>query len=188
MTNLNKFEIGVTDLVSLVFREGSIDTRGGGKARQQLGAKLHRLIQEKDKKRKQDYQKEVYFKFDYPYKDYNFIITGRADAIYSVSGKPVIEEIKTTNKFKNKSFKPQTVHLAQLYFYGFFYMMENNLNSIDLCLHYYHIASEEDTYIRETKSLEELTVFINKILDSWLNIGYFKKDWNLQRNQSRLYL
>ncbi len=184
MINLKAFELGVTDLVSFVFREGSIDTRGGGKARMQLGTKIHQEIQEKDQKRKQDYKKEVYFKFIHIHKEYAFTLTGRADAVYKKNNRPVIEEIKTTYKFKSSNFSPQRTHLAQLYFYGFFYMMENNLKEIDLSLHYYHIVSKEHSYFNETKTLEELSEYVDSVLDLWLDMGYFQSDWIRERNES----
>lgn len=181
---METFELGVGDLVQFVMRSGSIDTRVSGKSRMQQGSALHRKIQENDSEVKTDYKSEVFFRHSYPYRDYNFILTGRADAIYKEKGRTVIEEIKTTTEFKTDKFQEKEVHRAQLSFYGLFYMLENDLDEIDLTLHYYHIPTDESSYFKEEVKLKELIPYINSILDKWLEIGILKSEWMNLRDES----
>lgn len=181
---MQTFELGIGDLVQFVLRSGSLDNRGSGSLRMQEGARIHRMIQEEDSENRENYQSEVYFKHTYEYKDYNFILTGRADAIYTENDKLIIEEIKTTTKLNNEEFEEEEMHRAQLCFYGLFYLIENNLDKIRLRLHYFHTLTNESTYFDKEYTLDELKSYVNSLLEAWLSIGLLRSEWIEERNET----
>lgn len=176
--------MGIGELVQFVLRSGSIDTRGSGKSRMQQGTLIHKKIQTEQEKTKEEYKSEVAIKLNYPYKDIEFILNGRIDSLYKENNEIVIEEIKSTVEYKSSNFNFKEVHKAQLFFYGLFYLLENNLEKIHLRLHYYHIPTDESSFFDFIVTRKELEEYINQILEQWLKLGLLKSEWIELRNKS----
>lgn len=181
---MKTFDLNIGELVSFVLREGSIDTRISSGNRLLLGTQIHQKLQLNDQKLKENYQKEVSLKEIYSFKNYDFILSGRADAIYTEENRVIIEEIKSTNKFNNSSFKYQESHKAQLFFYGLLFCLKNRLNRIKLRLRYYHIPNDEETNYDFDLTLEEIKDYTHEILNRWLDLGLIKNEWEELRNNS----
>lgn len=176
-------KLSVRELVEFVMRSGSIDTHRGGRSRMREGAELHRRVQKRDKEHKENYQSEVYFKHRITRGGIDFELSGRADAVYTVDGVPVVEEIKSsTEPFEN--FEEKAVHRAQLNFYGLFYINEHDLDSVTLTLHYVHTTTGESLYFPETLTRAELEAAVNAVLDLWLEWGALQADWQQTRDAS----
>lgn len=179
----NNLRISVRNLVEFICCSGDIDNRTGGmsdvKAMQE-GIRLHKKIQ---KSMGPSYKAEVPLKLDILVEhEENYVITleGRADGIIcdfdeDEDGNKIplsdvtIDEIKTTSSDVSKMMEPQYVHKAQALCYAYIFMVENELESINIQLTYCNVEHEYIKRFNEQYSFEMLFEWFQDM------IGKFEK-------------
>lgn len=182
MEELNEIKISVRNLVESVLRSGDLDTRFMGASRALEGTKAHQKLQ---KGRGEGYTPEVSLKHSFQYKDFNFIIDGRADGILKESNEIIIEEIKSTTgalEFIEEDYN--ILHWAQAKCYGLIYSIQNNLEHVLIQLTYFQLDTEETKCFRRKFSKEELSEFIYDLLDKYTVWAKLTMDWQQQRDTS----
>ncbi len=119
------------------------------------------------------------------YKSYNFEIEGRADGIYRFEDKAIIDEIKSTTldlESIGRDFNP--LHWAQAKIYGYIYCIQNDLETIDIQITYFHIESEETKRFKEEWSIEDLYDFLQDIISQYVNWAELSFGWEEIRDRS----
>ena len=130
---MEEIDLSVHNLVDFVLRSGDIDDRYFNNSTMQEGSKLHRLYQAKQG---ENYLSEVFLKRSFEYKNYLFNISGRCDGII-IEEPVIIDEIKSSNlKLTDFFRKNKNWHLGQAEIYGLIYLLNNNLETINLRLTY----------------------------------------------------
>lgn len=178
-------KISVRNIVEFILRTGSIDNRFMSKTRAQEGIKAHQKLQKQNEKEFSDYQKEVYMKHKFQFDKFNIIIEGRADGIIKDGGISIIEEIKSTNSnltIIDEDYNP--LHWAQAKFYAYFYLIDNNLDKIDIQLSYYQLSTNEVKSIRKSFSEHELESFVVGVIEKYCLWAEIEAEWKEKRNKS----
>ncbi|MGI6108842.1 MAG: helicase C-terminal domain-containing protein [Eubacteriaceae bacterium] len=176
-------ELSVRNLVEFVLKSGSIDKRYSGKNRLLEGAEIHREIQNRDRKIKQDYQSEVYLAGEEYLDDFCFRLNGRADAVYIEEGLTVIEEIKSTGEdLETIEFKE--VHKAQLFIYGLLWLRAHPGEQIVLELSYVHLRSRKKRSYRFEEDFKSLSEYMDDLLRHYIQWARLAQEWSVIRNQS----
>lgn len=176
--------ISVRNLVEFILRSGDIDNRraGGADNAMQEGSRLHRVLQAR---MGGDYAAEVYLRFCFDTKDYQIIVDGRADGIFTDdAGITVIDEIKTTYKELFRVKEPNPVHLAQAKVYAAIYGMQHNKEIIRIRMTYCNVETEEVRYFFEEYTMEELQNWFQELLLQYKKWADYEFEWNLERQAS----
>ena len=177
------FKISVRSLVELIMRHGSIDNRYVGSNIKALeGIKGHQYIQSSYG---DNYSAEVPMLYEYVDNDVTLVVEGRADGILIEDDKVTIDEIKTTVRDLltiDENFNP--LHWEQAKCYGFFYCVQNDLETINIQLTYYNIETENTRILNKEYTVNELREDFEKLAKEY--ISWCKEDafWIEQRNQS----
>lgn len=199
----NIIKISVRNLVEFVLRSGDLDSRFTGSSRAQEGIKAHQKLQKEykdkyseekqssleslveNKKVKVQYNSEVSLKHDFEYKDFSFIIEGRADGIIVEGEKVTIDEIKSVTKpleLVDENYNP--LHWAQAKCYAYIYAIQNNLLHINVQISYYNLNSDETKRLSKSFCVEELEKFLFSLLDMYYFWANFSREWRIKRNIS----
>ncbi len=160
-------DLSVRELVEFVLKSGSIDARYGGKDRMLEGARIHRQIQSEDKKIKRRYESEVYVGGNIDFEGVRFHLSGRADAMYQDDGKTVIEELKSTDS-PLKEVEVKEVHQAQLFFYGYLYLLLTKKSEVTLELTYISTENSARKSFRFQENADTLKTYISSVLEQYL--------------------
>lgn len=176
--------ISVRSLVESILTRGDLGVEGTFLSieRAQEGSRVHRIHQAMRQEESSTYEKEVYLKYCFILDDMEVTVDGRADGVES--GK-YIEEIKSTYKNLddlNEDFNE--LHWAQVKFYGYMFMMENELNSIDLILTYYRIDTDEFISFSRTYTISELEEFTKEVLKVYVRLMKLRFTWQKYRDKS----
>ncbi len=177
-----KVKISVRNLIESIMRSGDIDDSYKSSKRMLQGTLAHQKVQASYG---ENYKAEVSIKTSLEYENFILDLEGRADGIFTHKDKFTIEEIKSTTKELDEieeNFNP--LHWAQVKFYGFMYMENNNLDKIELKLTYYHLETEEtkEFFKEYTKTeLENYCFEIIKLYVEWANVTFY---WIETRNKS----
>lgn len=176
--------ISVRNLVEFILRSGDIDNRraGGADNAMQEGSRLHRVLQAR---MGGDYAAEVYLRFCFDTKDYQIIVDGRADGIFTDdAGITVIDEIKTTYKELFRVKEPNPVHLAQAKVYAAIYGLQNNKKIIRIRMTYCNVETEDVRYFFEEYTMDELQNWFQELLLQYKKWADYEFEWNLERQAS----
>ena len=162
-------KISVRNLVEFVLRHGDIDNRtfsGKDVNAMQEGARLHRKIQGK---MGGNYHAEVPLRMEFPYDDFTIIVEGRADGIIDGDDEnsATIDEIKCVYTDLIFIDEPKLLHQAQAMCYGYFYGMQNELETVNIQLTYVNIDTEEVKRFNEPMSLHTLKNWFLDVLDEY---------------------
>lgn len=178
----NKIKVSVRNLIEFVLRSGDIDNSFMSMSRAVDGTKAHQKVQ---KSYGLEYKPEVTLKHSINYDIFTIELQGRADGIINLSDQIIIDEIKSTTKdLDDISEDFNELHWAQAKCYGYIYCLQNNLDSINVQLTYFHIESEEKKIFIRRYSLEELEKFFYFLIDrytEWASVTFF---WGETRNNS----
>ena len=170
----NKIKISVRNLVEFVLRSGDLDSRFTGSSRALEGTKAHQKLQKEYKnkfsKEKQipleeieegikvqvEYTAEVSLKHNVLYKDFYFIIEGRADGLIIEGLEVTIDEIKTVTKTLELVDEDYNyLHWAQAKCYAYIYAIQNNLEDISVQITYYNVNTDETKRLRKGFNVKE---------------------------------
>ena len=162
-------KISVRNLVEFVLRSGDIDNRtfsGKDVNAMQEGARLHRKIQGK---MGGNYHAEVPLRMEFPFEDFTIMVEGRADGIIDGDDEKsaTIDEIKCVYTDLLFIEEPRLLHKAQAMCYGYFYGMQNDLETINIQLTYVNIDTEEVKQFNEEMSLHTLKNWFLDVLDEY---------------------
>lgn len=175
--------ISVRNLVEFILRSGDLDSGSGvqDKEAMQKGSRIHRKIQ---KQMGSSYRSEVSLKQDTEYEDLILRVEGRADGIFTEEETVCIDEIKGVYKKLEHLESPVEVHRAQAMCYAWIYMLQNNLEKIDVQMTYAHLDTEEIRWFRESFSREELEAWYQKLTGDYHKWVSFRLRWQEKRNAS----
>ena len=175
--------ISVRNLVEFILRSGDLDSGSGvqDKEAMQKGSRIHRKIQ---KQMGSSYRSEVSLKQDTEYEDLILRVEGRADGIFTEEETVCIDEIKGVYKKLEHLESPVEVHRAQAMCYAWIYMLQNNLEKIDVQMTYAHLETEEIRWYRESFSREELEAWYQKLTGEYHKWVSFRLRWQEKRNAS----
>ena len=179
-----EIRISVRSLVEFILREGDLDNRITGKAdplAMQAGSRLHRKIQ---KRMGAGYAAEVPLKIKVPMGEFDCVVEGRADGIFSEDGMSWIDEIKGVYRDLGLIEKPLGVHLAQALCYAFIYASQQELPEIGVQLTYGNLETEELKAFRETRTREELEEWFSGLLEEYRKWAGFQFEWKRTRKES----
>jgi DNA excision repair protein ERCC-2 len=178
----NKIKVSVRNLIEFVLRSGDIDNSFMSMSRAVDGTKAHQKVQ---KSYGLEYKPEVTLKHSINYDIFTIELQGRADGIINSPDQIIIDEIKSTTKdLDDISEDFNELHWAQAKCYGYIYSLQNNLDSINVQLTYFHIESEEKKIFLRKYSLVELERFFYFLIDKyteWASVTFF---WGETRNNS----
>lgn len=182
MSNKLEIKISVRNLVEFILRSGSIDISFRTSQRAVEGTKAHQKVQSKQD---DNYKAEVHLKYIEDYKDFTFIIEGRADGIISDNENIIIDEIKsTTRDLSTIDENYNHLHWAQAKCYGYIYSKQNKLENIDIQLTYFHLETETTKIIKKAFSFKELEDFFFDIIEKYVVWAEYSKDWSIKRDNS----
>lgn len=186
-----RIRISVRNLVEFVFRSGDIDNRVGKGVQKEAmleGSRMHRRIQSG---MGADYRAEVSLKHEVLMGHYMLSIEGRADGIFREQAAKdtaedlfYIDEIKCMYTDVTRFEKPLDVHLAQAKCYAYIYAVQNAQQQMGVQITYCDLDTREIRRFREILSLEELSVWFARMMDSYKKWTDFQYEWNLIRRDS----
>ncbi|MGL5150174.1 MAG: ATP-dependent DNA helicase [Clostridium sp.] len=185
MVNNKLIKVSVRDLIEFVFKRGSIDDRFISKSRALEGTYAHKKLQKSNEEMYNNYQKEVYLKYDFSEINIPIVVEGRADGIIIEGDNIYIEEIKSTMKqlhYIDENFNE--LHWAQVKIYSYIYMVNNNLNNIKLLLSYFQLESEEVKSFEKNFSVKEAKEFVLYNLRAYLKYIFKREEYLKVRNDS----
>ena len=175
--------ISVRNLVEFVLRSG--DLGGGGffttRDRALEGTRGHRRIQ---KLRPPEYQAEVPVSHRLELDGVTLDIIGRVDGIMTDDEGVLIEEIKTVTREFESDPPDNPVHWAQAKTYAWIIATQQGLDTIDIRLTYarldpWHVREDRRSFTRD-----DLTGFIDGIVDRYLRWAQPYHEWSEHRDAS----
>jgi len=178
-------KLPVRQLVELILRSGDIDSGYVSRDRMQQGAKAHRYLQQRNRRLYKDYQSEVWLTLEYDHDGIGYLLEGRADGLFRLEEKYVIDEIKTTTlplEQINEDFND--THWAQAKCYAFMLGVRNNLRQVDVQLTYFNLETEETVAYLKSFTIEELERFVTELLAKYSKWAKFMTEWTKVRDLS----
>lgn len=179
-----EIRISVRALVEFILREGDLDSRTTGKAdllAMQAGGRLHRKIQ---RRMGAGYRAEVPLKTRISMGEFDCVIEGRADGIFTEEGRTVIDEIKGVYRDLRLIEEPVGVHLAQALCYAAIYAEQQELPEMGIQLTYGNLETEELKYFRETRTRAELQEWFGTLVQEYEKWAGFQFTWKKIRRES----
>lgn len=188
MSLQNKIHISVRNLVELVLRCGSIDSRYISSVRAVEGTNIHQKLQKARKKIAKlngyGYISEVKLNHTFDYQLFTFEVEGRADGIVIDGSYVAIEEIKSTMRVIesiDQDYNP--LHWAQANCYAYIYGLQNNLTEISVELIYCQVDTFEQKTFTKQYTIGELEVYFYTLIQSYVLWAQMMSDWaNLRDN------
>lgn len=179
-----EMKISVRNLIEFVHRHGDIVSGGLGTSpkRMEEGTKAHVKIQKQRQKEEASYEKERYLSYGLSLPEGMFLVDGRADGMVP---KSYIEEIKSTYlPLAEITDEYAFLHWAQVMFYGFMHMKEEDLAELRLILTYYHLEHETERSLEKNVTLQEMETFVHGTIETYM--AYVREDlaWKEKRNAS----
>ncbi len=180
---MEEIRISVRSLVEFLLRQGDIDDRrlGVSEDAMQEGSRIHRMIQ---KRMGGDYRAEVTLRYVEHTKNYDLVVEGRADGIYTDDGTVVIDEIKGTYGDVARMKEPAPVHLAQARCYAYMYGIRQNLERLKVRMTYCNLESEDIRYFYEEQSMKALTEWFGWLVEEYRRWADYDWEWKQIRAES----
>lgn len=168
-------------MVEFVHRSGNLVGEGGFRASNRAieGTRLHRRIQ---RQRGSDYEAEVSVGFLHADEDISFTLVGRIDGVRRSSTPPLVEEIKTVDRFWSGTADP--LHLAQLRIYAAILARQNAWPRVELHLTHVDLESARETILASEESAESLEAFFQETLRAWIDWLSAQARWQRLRDAS----
>lgn len=170
-------KISVRELVEFILRSGDLDNRRGSRAEReamQAGSRIHRKLQ---RRQGADYRAEVPLKYTAVREDFDCVIEGRADGIFTEEGLATVDEIKGVYRDLERILEPVGVHLAQAMCYAYFYAVKESLARVRVRMTYCSLETEEIKYFYFTYTIEELEKWFEALMAEYEKWASFQADW-----------
>jgi len=175
-------QISVRDLVSYCLRSGDLVQEFMSSIRAVDGIRSHQKVQNS---RPEEYKREVLISHQVETDDFIVDIGGRIDGVYQYPDHAVVDEIKSTNKSLDTIEKePNPIHWGQVKVYAYFYALQQEMDTIDTQLTYFHLDTGETREFKRSFSREELEGFFNELLVDYLGWASMLGKWMQQRDES----
>lgn len=178
-----QIRISVRNLVEFVMRSGDLDNRrtaGAKKEAMQAGSRLHRKIQ---KRMGASYRSEVMLRYQVQEDMFDILVEGRADGIITEPAGVTIDEIKCIYMDISRLEEPEPVHLAQALCYGWFYSIQNELDSVGIQITYSNIETEEIRRFKEVRSFEELKSWFEGLIHEYVKWARYLYHHGIRRQE-----
>jgi DNA excision repair protein ERCC-2 len=178
-------KLAIRQLVELIMRSGDIDSRYVSRDRMYEGAKVHRILQKKNRELYADYQSEVFLSAEYVLDGVDYTLEGRADGIFCLDGKYTIDEIKTTvlpMHFITEDYN--MTHWAQAKCYAYIFALQNDLPQISVQLTYFNLETNESKVFVDSFAFDELKNFVSSLIEKYAVWAGFTSRWEELRNSS----
>lgn len=178
----NVIKIPVRSLAEYVHKSGSIVSGFRTTSSFTEGSRIHREVQ---KTYSEHDQSEVFLKTEIEYEGLNFIIEGRCDGLLVYGERTTIDEIKSTSLNLDLIEEVTNLaHWAQAECYGYMYMMEQNLDIINIQLTYVQKTSGDIKRFIRTRTYDELKQAMMNMVSVYAPYARFRLEHVLRRNQS----
>ncbi|WP_371933411.1 DEAD/DEAH box helicase [Halobacillus litoralis] len=160
-----KMTISVRDLVSYVYRTGSIDERFQTNTSLVEGTAIHQEVQ---KKYKEKDESEVFMEYEFHQEGFSLMVQGRCDGLLDTEEGPVIDEIKSTARdLEEIDDTTYPLYWAQAKGYAFIYATQEELQNIRVQLTYVQKKTKEKKRILRTFTYEELHQFMKDTVSEY---------------------
>ncbi len=179
-----QIRISVRALVEFILRSGDLDQRRGSRADKdamQAGSRIHRKIQ---RQMGSLYQAEVPLKLVVPMGDFDCLVEGRADGIFTEDGLIYVDEIKGVYRDLRYLEQAVLVHRAQAMCYAWMYAVKQGLETIGIQMTYCNLETEEKRYFREQMDVRELEQWFDNLMKEYEKWAVFQCEWQEKRRRS----
>jgi DNA excision repair protein ERCC-2 len=179
-----KIRLPIRKLVEFILRSGDIDSRYTPRDSMYEGSRIHRVLQ-KNNSEKYDYISEIKLSADFVRNDLTYALEGRADGIFHIDCKTIIDEIKTTAlplTVISEDFN--STHWAQAKCYACIYARQNALSEISIQLTYCNINTYETKCFIKTFSLSALQEFLEMLIDQYAVWASLSAEWQALRDRT----
>lgn len=183
-TTLPEIKISVRALVEFILRGGDLDNRRGKRAEReamQAGSRLHRKLQ---RRMGAGYQAEVPLRYRVSMEDFDCVIEGRADGIFTEDGLVTVDEIKGVCRDTALIEEPVGVHLAQAKCYAYIYAVQQELPQIRVRMTYCTIETEQLKYFYFLYDSQELEDWFRSLMAEYEKWARFQAGWQKLRRES----
>lgn len=175
------FQTSVRELVAFVHRTGGLAGTGAFRASDRAleGGRAHRRVQGR---RTGDYEAEVTVEWKAIRGSVDLTLSGRIDGLRATHSPPVVEEIKSVDRFWDGAADP--LHLAQLKIYAAILAGQRNWAEVELHLTYLNLETDGETVLPFRLTRAELEEFFESTLGAWFDWLELEARWISLRNTS----
>ncbi len=175
------FQTSVRELVAFVHRTGGLAGTGAFRASDRAleGGRAHRRVQNR---RTGDYEAEVPVEWKAIRGSVDLTLSGRIDGLRATHSPPVVEEIKSVDRFWDGAADP--LHLAQLKIYAAILAAQRNWAEVELHLTYLNLETDGETVLPFRLTRAELEEFFESTLGTWFEWLELEARWISLRNTS----
>lgn len=175
------FQTSVRELVAFVHRRGGIAGTGAFRASDRAleGGRAHRRVQGR---RTGDYEAEVTVEWKATRGNVDLTLAGRIDGLRAAHSPPVVEEIKSVDRFWDGTADP--LHLAQLKIYAAILAIQRDWAEVELHLTYLNLETDAETVLPFRLTRTELEAFFEETISVWFDWLELEAQWISLRNES----
>ena len=175
------FQSSVRELVAFVHRTGGLAGTGAFRASDRAleGGRAHRRVQNR---RTGDYEPEVPVEWKAVRGMVDLTIAGRIDGLRATHSPPVVEEIKSVDRFWDGNADP--LHLAQLKIYAAILAIQRDWAEVELHLTYLNLETDTETVLPFRLTHTELEAFFEETISVWFEWLELEAHWISLRNES----
>jgi DNA excision repair protein ERCC-2 len=175
------FQTSVRELVAFVHRTGGLAGTGAFRAADRAleGGRAHRRVQGR---RTGDYEAEVPVEWKAIRGSVDLTLAGRIDGLRASHSPPVVEEIKSVDRFWDGNADP--LHLAQLKIYAAILAIQRDWSEVNLHLTYLNLETDGETVLPFRLARAELEEFFENTLGIWFDWLELEARWISLRNNS----
>lgn len=173
--------VSVRELVNFTMRSGDLDASFKSSLRATEGTRLHQKVQ---KSRGPDYRAEVPMRLELSREDCTLLLEGRADGILEENGLFWVEEIKSTlTPLEKLQESDRPLHWAQAQCYAYMLSLEGH-DALGVRLTYIHAETEAIRQFHQILTAEALAIFMEDLIQRYLQWVRWQRDWHQLRNAS----
>lgn len=175
------FQTSVREIVAFVHRTGGLAGTGAFRASDRVleGGRAHRRVQGR---RTGEYEAEVPVEWKEVRGEVELTISGRIDGLRGSGVPPVVEEIKSVDRFWDGAADP--LHLAQLKIYAAILAKQRDWAEVELHLTYLSLETDAETILPFRLTRAELEEFFESTIGVWFDWLQIEARWIVQRNAS----
>lgn len=175
------FQTSVRELVAFVHRTGGLAGTGAFRASDRAleGGRAHRRVQGR---RTGDYEAEVPVQWKAICGNVDLTLAGRIDGLRAGHSPPVVEEIKSVDRFWDGAADP--LHMAQLKIYAAILAIQRDWAEVELHLTYLNLETDAETVLPLRLTRAELEEFFETTLGVWFDWLEVEAQWITLRNTS----
>lgn len=185
MSNDAVLKVSVRELVAFTLRSGDLDASFKSSIRAQEGTRLHQKVQ---RSKDADYQAEVPLAAELTRDGIRIRLEGRADGIFEEDGTTFVEEIKSTlTPLERLKEDDRPLHWAQAQCYAYIISTEGLCQvSLDMGIRLTYIHAETEDILQFDKRMtsQELSDFMEDLIQRYLKWIKWQRGWRLLRNAS----